>query len=489
MMPIASIITIAIILRIVFSNKEIKIKYINLLTLAVLFSILSPQGYLIKIGDLEISSIKKMCGLACCLISIYMLIFKRHVHSFKILKNTSLLIGSIIIGIFIQLAFPYEGLVMGGGDGYSWDGYILGECNREILELDLAQTGRLFMGMCMFVIITINAKYTLKKEDLIVLIDRIIFWSRFAVIYGAFEFIEKNIIGNTTLTFEINDFVFGTGVSTFQHAFLKGGDYYVLQGITREPSHFITSLFFITIFLTIKLKTKDDCEKLRRVLLYLEIIFVQLMMFLSGGFTFFACLMFEIVYFLYIRFSIYKIELTKIIRVFVYAILLMLIIAFGVVYIYYDDLQYYISRFNDAIDVFYVLLDGGIPILTMEEGMLSTISRLTSIFYVIQDALNRPLFGLGLGMEFALDNTATMFSDLGIMGIIFWFRFLMTKVDKNLSYDSSLLFMLLCWGVFCGNSITYVEYYLPILVELSCLYYPTNSVYNESFDKGSSINI
>lgn len=134
-------------------------------------------------------------------------------------------------------------------------------------------------------------------------------------------------------------------------------------------------------------------------------------------------------------------------------------------------LMYYIDRSIDAYSVFLDLLNGGNPLLTLDEGMASSIARLSSIVLVASDALNRPLLGLGLGLEFAQDNTATMFADIGLVGIVLWMTFMTYRVRKNVRYDNmALVILILLYGVFSGYSTVYMEYYVPLFVEMTRLY-------------------
>lgn len=134
-------------------------------------------------------------------------------------------------------------------------------------------------------------------------------------------------------------------------------------------------------------------------------------------------------------------------------------------------LAYYIDRSMDAYNVFLDLLNGGNPLLTLDEGMASSIARLSSIVLVASDALNRPLFGLGLGLEFAHDSTATMFADIGVVGIVLWLMFMNYRVRKNVRYDNiAIVILILLYGVFSGYSTVYMEYYVPLFVEMTRLY-------------------
>ena len=70
-MPIASILLIVYMGYILLAGGSSKEKYLSLLVLATLMAIAMPQGYLLMVGDAEISSLRKLSGLICFLYGLY----------------------------------------------------------------------------------------------------------------------------------------------------------------------------------------------------------------------------------------------------------------------------------------------------------------------------------------------------------------------------------------------------------------------------------
>lgn len=470
-MPIATFIVIGLLIYNLVSRKDMKEKWMFFLMLSVLCSILQLQGYLFKFGDFEFSSLRKLTGMFCAIYSLYVLIKLKRYHSPIIIVGIFFL-SSVVLGICIELAIPYEGEIMPVGPDYSWDLYAIGTCSRVKETLQIVQASRLFGALVMFSIITIAIKEICTKEDLLKLVKNLLCVSQFVVYFGVFEFVMKNIIGDLTITFDIVGVLFGERDASFKEAFKKGGDFYTLQGIAPEPSLYIVSLFFISILLIFFYEhEKKYFSRKKKILLIAYFMMLNLLMYFAGGFTYVWCLLILILYMINIKTKFYRKSLLKKFQLFAIVTVLMIAVASFIGMLDNPYLAYYVNRSMDAYDVFLDLLNGGNPLLTLDEGMASSIARLSSIVLVASDALNRPLFGLGLGLEFAHDNTATMFADIGLVGIVLWMIFMNYRVRKNVRYDNmAIVILILLYGVFSGYSTVYMEYYVPLFVEMTRLY-------------------
>lgn len=470
-MPIATFIVIGLLIYNLVRRKDMKEKWMFFLMLSVLCSILQMQGYLFKFGDFEFSSLRKLTGMFCAIYSFYVLIKLRKYNSPIIIVAIFFLL-SVALGICIELAIPYDGEIMPSDPYHTWDLYTIGACNRVKDTLQIVQATRLFGALVMFSIITIAIKEICTKEDLLKLVKRLLYVSQFAVYFGVFEFIMKNIIGDLTITFDIVGVLFGEKTSSFKEAFTKGSDFYTLQGITPEPSGYITFLYFVSVLLIFFYEhEKHSFSRMKKILLIAYFMLLNLLMYFAGGFTYVWCLLILILYLINIKTKFYKKSLlNKFQLLSIVAVLTIAVISF-ISTLDSPYLMYYIDRSIDAYSVFLDLLNGGNPLLTLDEGMASSIARLSSIVLVASDALNRPLLGLGLGLEFAHDNTATMFADIGLVGIALWMMFMNYRVRKDVRYDNmAIVILILLYGVFSGYSTVYMEYYVPLFVEMTRLY-------------------
>lgn len=470
-MPIATFIVIGLLIYNLVCRKDMKEKWMFFLMLSVLCSILQVQGYLFKFGDFEFSSLRKLTGMFCAIYSLYILIKLKKHHSIIVIVAIFFLL-SVVLGICIELAIPYDGEIMPSDPYHTWDLYTIGACNRVKDTLQVVQAARLFGALIMFSIITIAIKEICTKEDLLKLVKKLLYISQFAVYFGIFEFVMKNIIGNLTMTYDIVDILFGEKNSSFTEAFRKGGDFYTLQGITPEPSGYITFLYFVSVLLIFLYEhEKYHISRIKKILLITYFMLLNLLMYLAGGFTYIWCLLILILYMINIKTKFYKKSLLKKFQLFAIVVILVIAMVSFISTLDSSYLAYYIDRSMDAYNVFLDLLNGGNPLLTLDEGMASSIARLSSIVLVASDALNRPLFGLGLGLEFAHDSTATMFADIGVVGIVLWLMFMNYRVRKNVRYDNiAIVILILLYGVFSGYSTVYMEYYVPLFVEMTRLY-------------------
>ena len=470
-MPIATFIVIGLLIYNLVRRKDMKEKWMFFLMLSVLCSILQMQGYLFKFGDFEFSSLRKLTGMFCAIYSFYVLIKLRKYNSPIIIVAIFFLL-SVALGICIELAIPYDGEIMPVGPNYSWDLYAIGTCSRVKDTLQIVQAARLFGALVMFSVIAIAIKEICTKEDLLNLVKKLLYTSQFVIYFGIFEFVMKNIIGDLTTTFDIVGVLFGERSASFKEAFKKGSDFYTLQGIAPEPSLYIVSLFFVAILLIFFYEhEKYYFSRMKKLLLLAYFVLLNLLMYFAGGFTYVWCLLILILYLVNIKTKFYRKSLLKKCQLFAIVVALIIAAASFISTLDSPYLAYYIDRSMDAYDVFLDLLNGGNPLLTLDEGMASSITRLSSIVLVASDALSRPLFGLGLGLEFAQDNTATMFADIGLVGIALWMMFMNYRVRKDVRYDNmAIVILILLYGVFSGYSTVYMEYYVPLFVEMTRLY-------------------
>ena len=144
----------------------------------------------------------------------------------------------------------------------------------------------------------------------------------------------------------------------------------------------------------------------------------------------------------------------------------------GILFFFGEEMEYAIARAEDVFYTINILAASGTLAAVGAEGELSTFSRLTSIFDVTASVIDRPLLGLGIGFQFALAALPTMLSDLGLLGLVFWFRVMSVSVgDVRQKYDLVFLSLfVIVWGAFFGVVTLYVELYILVLFECTRLY-------------------
>ena len=472
-MPIASILLIVYMGYILLAGGSSKEKYLSFLVLATVMAIAMPQGYLLMIGDTEISSLRKLSGLVCFLYGLYYILIHRMQLPQKLVFRTGLLLASLMAGILAALVYPYTEPIIPPLPDYSWDLYTVGQCPKIVSPLEVGNAFRLYLGVVMFLGIVASVKIICNDDDLIAILKRVIVYSQPLAYYGIFEFIEKNILGNLTLTYDINEIIFGVGESTFVHAFIKGSDLYVLQGVTKEASHFILSMFVIALSILIWNKIQAVRFNKSGISVYhVYLLLLIILMILSGGFSAWWCLFILFLVYFSLRYDIYKKTLRESIPYIIMTLMVVFSVVGGILFFFGEEMEYAIARTEDVLYTINVLATSGTLAAIGAEGEISTFSRLTSIFDVTSSFVDRPLFGLGIGFQFALAAFPTMLSDLGIVGIVLWFRVLLVS-ERGLQQKYDLMFLSLfvvVWGVFFGAATLYVELYTLVLFECTRLY-------------------
>ena len=76
------------------------------------------------------------------------------------------------------------------------------------------------------------------------------------VFIGYIEYFIKNILSSAKFFYDMSGFIFGAGHSTYDWNVVSTTTegIYRLQGITREPSHYVVSLFILAVLILLKQK-------------------------------------------------------------------------------------------------------------------------------------------------------------------------------------------------------------------------------------------
>lgn len=460
-MGILSLIIIFICMIIFFKKDKIKNKFLNLVLLVIVIEILNPSGNFLKIGNMGIGY-KYVVEFLLFIFDIY-IVCKIRINKKIFLFSIAFLI-SILIGLLLEVIFPYDGYIINFSNKLSWDGYVLGLTNKEHIKIDYAWFLLLYLKCVIYMVTTCIVKTILDKEDIIYLLNKTIIYTRFIIYYGFLEYIIVNIFGKHDI------------IKYIQMAFLGDykditirGDNYGLVGITNEPSWFVISLFTLVVLriLINKIYENKFYEK-KRKLNNIEIFFIILLMFLTGGFS---CIWYTgviiVLYFFSKKMEEKSFSLKNIIKKVIY-----LIICIGFFYIIYiifleNQDNYFSERINITIEVFNYLINNEMLIYAS-----STASRLISIYDVTCDFFNRPFFGLGLGIQTSHGGVATFLSDFGMIGTYLFVKVILFNKLKNVKYDKYFLIIyLIISNIAMGLRGLGLEIYFIIIIESSALYY------------------
>lgn len=430
-MSLCSILFLFIIIKIAIDKTNVKIKYLNYVTLLMIIEVLNINAAFLAINDSFIN-IKYVMSIFLIIYTLYYIKKSIILIPKLLLYLECLLLLSVIVGIFIEIINPYNGLIINYNTSKGWDLYVLGLLNKEKVDISYGSILILYTKVFLYTITTCLIKTTCNKKDIIYILNNIIKYTRFIIYYGFVEFIIKNVINNLDIIIWFNTVMFG---KSSQISFAD--DVYRLTGVTSEPSYFVISLFTIIIYNIIIKKIIDNDKSMKSLIVYhkKDIFFMIGIMLLTGGFS-------MVWYLLMVVFLYLILNMKRNFKFLMKLLLFILIIISGIIYFVNNYADEYIGgRLNTALMILgEMVFYGGID---MNNGLFvasSNLARFVSIYDTVIDFVNRPLLGLGLGIETAHSGLAMLLVDFGIIGIYLLFRVVLYRVDKSIKYDKLFIF-------------------------------------------------
>lgn len=468
-MPPFSLLLTMIVFYIFIKNDTLHQKYINLVSVEVILEMTYFQGYYLNYsgaldGDKSCSVI---CSYVLLIFSIYILFIQRKKVSEKLILAGCAYLTIIILGVFVQYAFPYEGLILPRNS--TWDEYVGGDVGLIKYSFSIENYIGPLWGTVRWLFIVLAFKAVCNKEDLIYILKKVYWFSLVIICWGIFEFVLKNIIHFENLPYDIVSFFFGDVDQTVDYVLERNG-LVSLQGATREPSHFVLSLlnlFFVRLIIY-RYNSSINNLKISKESIYFLLVFI--LMYFSQGFTSIWCISIAI-----IMWYLSGVKYNNTIQLYIKGGLkFLLIVALGwwLVCILVESDNYYGTRLGAAISILDSLINGeGVSVLGTSGGM-STFARLTSVFVCFRIFWDNCVWGLGIGAQTAHAITATLLSNIGIIGVISWIVLLNANNLVKRKYDlKTFLFYLIIGGLVTGmgNSPLYRLFFV-FLLEATSLY-------------------
>lgn len=227
-MPIFSILYVFLLIYIFIRLKTYKDTFFSLLVLATVLQIYFFQGYFLKIGSNEISSCAFITMKILVVYSFYLLLSGRVRVSISIFKGALLFLGVIALSMLVEYLHPYDGLLLVGTEaGYSWDDYVAGRCQLLPYTPNLNSFVRPFYVVFEFTTIILVFKQLCDFESLARVVMKIVQWGKWGIYYGVIEFILKNILGNTSITYDIAAVLFGVNAESILTSAEKREEYFI----------------------------------------------------------------------------------------------------------------------------------------------------------------------------------------------------------------------------------------------------------------------
>lgn len=351
------------------------------------------------------------------------------------------------------MIFPYDGLFLHEmTKDISWDRFIYGQCSLYSFYPTFSDFIRPYLFLLQFEVNVIGLKHIYDKNKFILSYVKVVELTKYGVYYGVFEFILKNVIENLTLTYDISEILLGaSSLYGYKEAYEKNG-MFVLQGLTEEPSHFNCFLFTYAILIILGNKILKDYPNYTAMIKYNNIsaIVAVFLLIVSGGFSAVWFLLMLVFCYIIVNRKTSDINLVNFIRKRIVAFLYTICLGTVVVLILFQN-DYFYRRLQDAFFIVDYIIDadnllGVASIMGSDEGSGSTFARFISIYVGMDIFFDRPLFGLGIDMQYVHSFTVSFLTNIGILGMYSIYKLLACTGDDKRHYDKLLLFIIFIIG-------------------------------------------
>lgn len=450
-MNIFTIIVLGIMLKGFIEQKNSKQRFITILAVDFFVSChIVNQGSFINISGFSVTHLTALKIITLIYALIYCIDKKLKIKKTLLFKWLSL-ICVIFIGIILQLLWNYRIPIVCALSG-TWDEYFLGLAQKTIPVYSTYNTSVLTYTL-IFLVILLIVYSTFKQEDYNALMNKLVFPSKLLISIGFIEAILKNILHSSLYNSFLIVFFGNSSTATLNELVERNG-LYRLQGLSAESSTYSFSLF-ICCLLFLKYREK--------IWMYLSLI----LLLLSTAFSGIAFLFLFILIFLLSKNHKNKKTSQKIIIlsciVLVISCFLGLVLSSENVFsnISFFKENEYGQRIIDAVERIQMILKGNYIEGRMSRNVQgSTFTRMVSSATTLGYVIHRPLFGFGLGTFSNFGYTSNLISSIGIIGFLFWNRFVFFGNLKSQKTNIEYLVIVITWYVinlFLGGSV--VEFY------------------------------
>lgn len=357
----------------------------------------------------------------------------------KITNRFFFFILFLIVNIIVLIIMPYKKPVVVGAGGIY----------EEVMSGNASYVAPFFSKFTVFFLIlsVIQAYIVLvaysifSRKDLVYIIRKLSIGVKFIIVIVGVEIIFRYLIDGTIYN-SILTTIFGTSPSTYTESILRGSGY-MLQGLTREGSHFVYSSFTSLIILFIESKISPSSKK--KNMLYVLICVAEI--FMSMSFT--TVLIFVMLLLIYTVYNYNDENSRRFKRIFILTtIILVAIFQLGPIILSHLGNGYYSTRFLSSFEDVTSIINSKSDITSFYSA--ATISSTTTRIFSVIDALStlayRPLFGLGLGTNFCHGSTALTLSEIGILGLFFYVRFYFYSFKtRNKNFKIKITMLVIIW--------------------------------------------
>lgn len=440
-MNLYSFILIIIILYNAFNSAKLKDFYLKLLMITLINESFIQIGYFIKIGTAEVSY-RTLCELLLLCTSI-LLICKTKINRFNF--NFSFIFLSIcIFGILHIIIQPSN--ILASNINISWDDYLSSGAQFERIHI-VPYVFLEFFSMFIFVIVimTIYSVYTYDElSDFLVGFCK---WSKIMLFIGCIEVIIKYIFNSNLYNYFCN-FIFGVSSSTVTEINSRGTGI-MLQGLTKEGSHYIYVLFIIILVIFAEYKRKKDIKNIYWLFIAGAIGILSM----SFSLLLFVIGILLIGYFYWIRQSnniqIKFVKKLLLITSIIIGIFLMIVIGSSLISkLSVSSDNFWSRRIVSLFEELNLIYSGDWKYNTTPLEW-SNRSRLLSVFETLKLVIYRPLFGFGTGAVTSHGSSSMLLAGVGILGTLCWFKVIfygrISGFNNKCLYKSGYLEVVSIW--------------------------------------------
>lgn len=412
-MNIFSIILLSLLVYNFVKTKSNKSRLLNIVLITALVETYLELGYFISIGSSQISY-RLVTELLLFVMSTYILTTNK-ISKGNFFKAT-LLIGVLIFGILNLVINPYD--IATGNINVSWDDMLAYGAKFENIHFTFFVLGEFFQFLLYIVsILAICAVSTM--DDLKLLILKFAFYTRGMLVIGIAELIIKFAFKNNVYNMFCN-MIFGIAVAS-KNTFEVRGSGVVLQGLTKEGSHYIYALFIAIIVLFAEHKL-NNCS----------LIWIYVAIALSVSAMSFSALLFLFgIACLYCVFWIQNSNSGNV-KVFKRALILMLLMSLvGGLFFLSRNYLNYLSISSDNFwsrRIISVYEELGLVFSGEWKNQSTSLEwsnrvRLLSVFETLKLMVYRPIFGHGIASVTSHGSTSMLLAGTGIVGTLLWLKF------------------------------------------------------------------
>lgn len=415
-MTVFSLVLMFVLADIILKNKKTIDLYCSLFALATALEMMMSVGYFINIHGVELGYSEVVIVIVTLLAGV--LLHQNGKMNVERMITGVFLIFTCIISLVLQMLVPYKGGVV--AYEAQWDQvYFLGH-SVSAIQIGATHVKEILHLICF--VLSMRVIYQLEPSRLNKVVFGVFEYSKYFVWFGIIEFGIVYMLG-------AKDFLYGLEAMAFGDSFFNNsgtvsmGISSRLRGLKSEPSMWGYALFlFIILALILYLREK------KKKFLYYAIIAGALEI-ASLSMTAIVCT--AALFFFYYMYQIYRRGTKKkivLMTVFLALVAVMLIL---LSYVYMEDSSnYFLHRLHLTLLNFDNLsMSGWNGDYAGTDA--STRIRLLSIAGEFEYWQQRPLFGLALGSTYAHSPFMTILASIGLVGMIFWFKFIFYPVGKG----------------------------------------------------------